>query len=146
MMITRLTTKDFMTMAINKAIGYLVAFMSYFGLLFADTKLNEAHYQRLAAKELQGEVEVVLKDKTRVDILTKTHAIEVDWASKWAEGIGQSLHYSGMTGKDAGLVLIVKDDKDDKYVIRVLVLLKRKSLRIKLWVYDTRQSLLWEAE
>jgi hypothetical protein len=30
-------------------------------------------------------VEVVMKDGTRCDILTATHAIEVDFAKKWAE-------------------------------------------------------------
>jgi len=33
-------------------------------------------------------VEVVMKDGTRCDILTATHAIEVDFAKKWAEGGG----------------------------------------------------------
>ena len=39
-------------------------------------------------------MEVVMKDGTRCDILTSTHAIEVDFAKKWAEAIGQSLNYA----------------------------------------------------
>ena len=39
--------------------------------------------------EIGGKVEVVMKDGTRCDILTATHAIEVDFAKKWAEAIGQ---------------------------------------------------------
>jgi hypothetical protein len=96
----------------------------------------EAFYQDLVAKELKGKTEVVLKDKTRVDILTTSHAIEVDFADKWAEGI--------MTDLDAGLILIVEKESDDKHVQRVLNLLTKKSLRIKLWVYRLQNKMLFE--
>ena len=33
-------------------------------------------------------------DGTRTDCISATHAIEVDFSSKWAEAIGQALHYS----------------------------------------------------
>lgn len=41
---------------------------------------------------LDGKMEVVLKDKTRIDCLTAEYAIEVDFAKKGAEGIGQALY------------------------------------------------------
>ena len=50
--------------------------------------------QEKFAREIGGQVEVVMKDGTRCDILTATHAIEVDFAKKWAEAIGQSLNYA----------------------------------------------------
>jgi len=50
----------------------------------------------------QGEKEHGLSDRTRVDCLTDTHAIEIEFANKWKEAIGQSLHYSLMTGKKTG--------------------------------------------
>jgi hypothetical protein len=53
-----------------------------------------------------GQIEYVLEDRTRVDCLTDTHAIEFDWCKKWAEAIGQSLYYSKMTGKAPSVVLI----------------------------------------
>jgi len=49
-----------------------------------------------------GKKEAVLEDRTRVDCLTDTHAIEIEFANKWKEAIGQSLHYSLMTGKKTG--------------------------------------------
>ena len=52
-------------------------------------------------------MEVVMNDGTRCDILTATHAIEVDFAKKWAEAIGQSLHYALHTGKRPAVALIV---------------------------------------
>ena len=46
---------------------------------------------------------MTMLDGTRCDILTDTHAIEVDFADKWAEAIGQSLKYATQTGKKAGM-------------------------------------------
>ena len=57
-------------------------------------KQSERYYQEKFAREIGGQVEVVMKDGTRCDILTATHAIEVDFAKKWAEAIGQSLNYA----------------------------------------------------
>ena len=62
-------------------------------------KQSERYYQEKFAREIGGQVEVVMKDGTRCDILTATHAIEVDFAKKWAEAIGQSLNYAMHTGK-----------------------------------------------
>ncbi|QXD24577.1 hypothetical protein F7C95_01340 [Opitutia bacterium ISCC 51] len=57
---------------------------------------------------------MVLEDRTRCDIVTATHAIEVDFADKWAEAIGQSLNYAMQTGKKAGIVLVLKDRGDEE--------------------------------
>ena len=43
-------------------------------------KQSERYYQEKFAREIGGKVEVVMKDGTRCDILTATHAIEVDFA------------------------------------------------------------------
>ena len=48
-------------------------------------KQSERYYQEKFAREIGGQVEVVMKDGTRCDILTDTYAIEVDFARKWAE-------------------------------------------------------------
>jgi hypothetical protein len=65
---------------------------------------------------LQGELEYRLDDKTRVDILTDTMAIEVDYAKKWYEAVGQSSHYALKTGRQPGIVLILTSPKDEKYL------------------------------
>ena len=46
-------------------------------------------------------------DYTRVDCLTKKHAVEFDFANKWTESIGQALHYGLMTGKKPMVILIL---------------------------------------
>lgn len=64
-----------------------------------------------------GQIEHVLSDRTRVDCLTDTHAIEFDWCEKWAEAIGQALYYSKMTGRAPAVVLIC-DESERRFVER----------------------------
>ncbi|MBL0721118.1 MAG: hypothetical protein JJV88_00895, partial [Sulfurovum sp.] len=82
-------------------------------------KKYEKYYQTKMCNRLGGKIEYVLFDKTRVDCLTKEYAIEVDWAKKWAEGIGQALYYAEITNKKPAVGLIVGDSKDDKYLRRL---------------------------
>ena len=60
---------------------------------------------------LGGQLEVRLEDGTRCDLLTETHAYEIDFATDWKESIGQALHYALKTGRKAGVVLIMRSDK-----------------------------------
>lgn len=81
-------------------------------------KKDEKYYQLKMCSEYGGKTEHVLFDRTRVDCLTSEYAIEVDFAKKWAEGIGQSLYYAEVTGKKPAIGLIVGEG-DDKYLKRV---------------------------
>jgi len=93
-------------------------------------KYNEKHYQTLLCDELSGEMEFVLQDKTRVDCLTDEYAIEVDFARKWAEGIGQSLYYAHMTDKKPAVGLIMDSTKDTRYYNRLDVIAKEQGIKI----------------
>nr|WP_275758156.1 hypothetical protein [Sulfurimonas sp. SAG-AH-194-C21] len=104
------------------------------GCSSATPKHNERYYQTKLCNSLDGEMEVVLEDKTRVDCLTDEYAIEVDFAKKWAESVGQSLYYGHMTNKAPAIALIVKKDKDERYLKRVKVLTDKYG--IKLFVID----------
>ena len=65
-------------------------------------KQSERYYQEKFAREIGGQVEVVMKDGTRCDILTSTHAIEVDFAKKWAEGDWTEFKLCYADGKKTG--------------------------------------------
>ena len=67
------------------------------------------------------------------DCLTDTHAIEFDFGNKWAEAIGQALYYFIQTGKRAGVVLILKKQKDYKYWIRLNTIVEHYGLPIDVW-------------
>ena len=91
----------------------------------------EKFYQQNWCKEHNGIMEYKLIDDTRVDCLTKDYAVEFDFAQKWAEAIGQSLHYSRMTGKKAGINLIIETSDDFKYYHKIEPLCKMYN--IALW-------------
>lgn len=97
---------------------------------------KEKEYQLAWCK---GETEARLADGTRVDCLTKNYAVEVDFAHKWPEALGQALHYADMTGKRPAVLLIIERDKDWRYYNR----LKRTARKqgVKLW-YITPKGLL----
>ena len=72
----------------------------------------ESHYQQYYANLVGGETEVVLGDNTRCDIVTATYAIEVDFADKWAEAIGQSLSYALQLNLKPAIALILEEENE----------------------------------
>lgn len=94
----------------------------------------EKWYQDVAAKQLNGATEYRLNDGCRVDILTETHAIEVDFAGKPYQAVGQALYYAAKTGKQPGIILICEKESDEKYVERVRIIIGYWKLPIKVWV------------
>ena len=79
----------------------------------------EKYYQNIWCRENGGEIEHMLPDGTRIDCLTEDFAVEFDFASKWAESIGQSLYYASKTSRRPGIVLIIEKNKDFKYYYRI---------------------------
>ena len=115
----------------------IIAAFAYGGLthVLAKKDKHEKHYQAewCAGK---GKTEHVLPDRTRVDCLTDSHAIEFDWGKKWQEGIGQSLYYAIQTGKRAGVVLIIKRRKHYKYWVRLNSTIEHHRLPIDTWLIE----------
>ena len=94
--------------------------------------------QRIAPK-YNAKLEVLLWDKTRVDLLNDEYAIEVDWAPKWAEGIGQALYYAQVTGKKPGVILLIKDmQKEMKFVYRLQTVAAKYD--IKVWLEKVEEK------
>ena len=103
---------------------------------FADRLHPEKWYQDKWCKEYKGQTEVVLLDNTRCDCITETHAIEFDFGNKWAEAIGQALHYGLQTGKRPGIVLILESPNDQRYWIRLNSIIKHYKLPIDSMKYE----------
>lgn len=105
--------------------------------VFAQTPKNhqyfEKDYQKVWCDAHCGSMEVILTDKARVDCVTATHAIEFDFAPKWAESIGQALYYGEVLQKQPGIVLIIENlEKDPKYINRVKTVAGKNG--ITLWL------------
>lgn len=123
-----------------KILLWIIFFAAYSA--FAGRILPESAYQANFAKTIpNAQTEVVAPDGTRCDILTDEYAIEVDFADKWAEAIGQSLNYAIQFNKRAGIVLIIESQNDYKYVIRLNSIIAHFNLPIKLWNVDAAQQL-----
>lgn len=80
-----------------------------------------------------GRAEVVLSDGTRADCVTATHAVEVEWAENWYEAVGQALHYARLTGKRAGIVLLLRGPGDERFWRRLSALVQHHGGIAELW-------------
>lgn len=97
------------------------------------TNSNEREWMLALSSQLHGVTEYSIK-MGRIDILTKTDAIEVDYFHKWHESIGQALHYSIETKRRPTIALISFKTNDNveyvkticsNYNIRVIMLRQR---------------------
>jgi hypothetical protein len=99
-------------------------------------KQKEVYYETLFAKEIGGKTEIVLSDLARVDIVTDTFAIEIDFADKWAESIGQSLYYAEELNKKPGVLLLINGIAEDRYVKRLLKVAGEQNITVWLLNYN----------
>ncbi len=111
----------------------VVAILCFFWVcpVQAKHKHHEKYYQE---KHCQGTLEYKLPDRTRVDCLTDEYAIEFEFASKWAEAVGQSLYYGLKTSKKPMIALIVESVQDLRYINRVREICDMYG--IALWIIE----------
>lgn len=95
---------------------------------------KEKVYQDVWCDSAGGIKEYRLSDGTRVDCVTDNYSIEFDFAPHWAESIGQSLYYAERTGKQPGVVLIMENTGDDRYMQRLNLIAGK--FGIKVWMMN----------
>jgi len=127
----------------QKIIGCLLPFLLLSTISFAQ-KTSERSYAKRIAEKLGGRLEVSVQSG-RVDILNETHAIEVEFARKWKNSIGQALWYGLQTGKTPGIVLIIENNrKEYKYSVQLQSTLAtfglQDSVKVWLWPDDIEPS------
>ena len=119
--------------AITGLLSLLLALLS----LSASTSMQPVtHYQRIAAELLHAQPEQALGDQPRYEMLSATHAIEIDWNSNWHKLLGLSLDYAFETGKRAGMILITDDVDDTNELMQLRALIRQYNLPVTLWVID----------
>lgn len=109
------------------------------------TPLSEGAWSdRIAATKTsegdEAETEFRLPDGSRVDITTKTHAIEVEWCGpkhprKYREAVGQALEYALLTGKKPGILLLLEDDSEQMKIdyVRCLMICRTHGIQLETW-------------
>ncbi|MFK7932684.1 MAG: hypothetical protein AB8G22_04190 [Saprospiraceae bacterium] len=112
----------------------LLLFCTSFSLLLFAQK--EANYITALANHLDARKEVNVYGG-RADLVTTTHAIEVERAHKWKNSIGQALWYAQQLNLEAGIILIMEDKYDYKYVQMLQATLNYAGMgeRVRLQVY-----------
>lgn len=110
-----------------------------------EVKKDEKYYTAMWSKTHKGSMEYQLEDRTRVDVVTAEYAIEVDFAHKWCEAIGQSLHYALHTKKYPGIVLIIRSIKDIKYIDRLVAVIQEYALPVTVWqITENTESIVYD--
>ena len=84
------------------------------GIALCYEKLPESYYRDRFCENNGGRTEVVMPDRTRADCVTDTHAVEVEFAPKWLEAVGQSLNYASHGGKRAAILILCRRPTDKK--------------------------------
>ena len=79
----------------------------------------ESWYTDALAKELDAQPEARMRNGTRCDVLATHHAIEVEFAAKWCEAIGQALNYASQTGRRGTVALILEKESDERFLTRL---------------------------
>lgn len=116
-----------------------ILFLFLFALLSGCSHgpLHEKDYQTWWCDKHHGTVEHRLPDGTRVDCLTREYAVEVEYAHKWAESIGQALYYAQSTGRKPGVLMIIQNDKDERFLKRLRSVSKERG--IKVWTVRPKE-------
>jgi len=120
-----------------KKLLLLITFVLFSVSMFSQTRQRESYYQAEFAKVLNGETEVVLPDRTRVDIVTDKYAIEVDFGYKWAESIGQALYYEKILDKKAGVLLVLEGKEEERFLNRLMTVAVEHGIRVWVWDWTT---------
>lgn len=86
--------------------GSFSAFAITQALAVDTSNWRESDYQLALCDGMRTEVR--LGNYGRVDCVSETHVIEVEWADKFKEGVGQALTYSTSTALIPGLILVCR--------------------------------------
>ena len=106
--------------------------------LFAPLQVNdefssEVENSAIIADKNGWETEVVMDDGSRCDILNDTHAIEVEWATKWKEAPAQAVLYSIFTGKKPKVILLVKSKTKEKlHILRCKLVCEKLNIEMEV--------------
>ena len=111
--------------------------------LIAPAKAGEAEVQARLCKDFDMEVD--LPAGARADCVSKDYAIEVDTTEKWAEALGQSLHYAAETEKRAMIYLYCKKTTDNmscyRHEQRLRITKNAYNLPVEIEIFDEAEIL-----
>lgn len=129
-------------MEIKKKFVQLICAIIIFGtLIFSSVPYVTAAERVHPEKQYQTETckgisEYTNSDDTRTDCFFDGYSIEYDFANKWYECLGQTMHYARLNNNKMECLLIVEKDTDYKYIEAAKNAIVFYELKIKLIVLD----------
>ncbi len=94
---------------------------------------RETEWSKWLAEQMHGEAEARTFCGARCDILTDTHAWEVEWMYKYNEAPGQALLYASLFNKKPGIILLSKNkDRDSIYYLRCAVVCVKAGIDLQV--------------
>ncbi|WP_444939090.1 hypothetical protein [Microbulbifer sp. JMSA002] len=111
---------------------------------FISSTASSASTSTFSEKELQhyvcheylklpeSAIEVRLGDGTRADCVGDDYVVEVEFARKWKDSIGQVMHYSNQTRKKPVVYLLMTSPKDMRYYHQMLETLTAQELKFPI--------------
>ena len=98
---------------------------------------TETKWSAWLAKQMYGEAEVVTPCGSRCDIVTETHAWEVEWIKKWSQAPGQAVLYGLLLDRKPGIILLSRNKHSEKaYYLRCCLVCRE--IGIELLVHQTK--------
>lgn len=100
---------------------------------------TEPRWSAWLAKQMRGESEVATPCGSRCDIVTESHAWEVEWIKKWSQAPGQAVLYGLLLDKKPGIILLSRNKMSEKaYYLRCCLVCRE--IGVELRVHPTRGS------
>jgi hypothetical protein len=127
------------------AIFVAVLVVLFFGIRYAiaaPADSRERIYQERFCVRMQ--LEYKFPDGTRADCLSDRYVIEVDFTEKWAESIGQALHYMlwprdlPIGERRAGIILVCRHAREicTDHTVRLKRVIEAFNLPVTVWDCD----------
>lgn len=107
----------------------------------AKHEFKEKEYQNYWCNLQNGITEYKLDDNTRVDCLTDKYAVEVDFAPKWSECIGQAVYYAKKTNRKPACLLIIESPDDVRFLYRLKYAVNQKKKIKGFGIYTIDNSI-----
>jgi len=126
------------TLALTTAMLFGVGSIAQAGELKAQ---KESYYSKVWCDANGGTEEVKTNMGTRADCVLNDYAVEVDFDSKWAEGLGQAIHYGVEFGKQPAVLLILKNQNGEDrqiFVDRLTSTIEGAGLNVKVFIIEAK--------
>ena len=129
-------------MSYNKGMKKLVIILLLIALPVQAKHLHkEKEYQKVWCDANNGVMEYKLDDAARVDCLTDKYAVEVDFAPKWSECIGQAVYYAKKTNRKPACLLILEKPDDVRFLYRLKYAVNQKKKIKGFGIYTIDNSI-----